>query len=247
MASQTSALPDGSTLTKPAYTDSADIAVINTNMDKIVSNINAENQALSNQNPKRGALSASQIVNDTSIMDFEPGTYQNALGNSIMPYLPTGYGTLDVADSGVAYKAFIYTSTANDIYYRICHKTESSWYGGWQQLALKSNISRTLLGSLANPSGNASVDLTDSVNNYNYIQIFFQKSGTTGAFISQIIHADNVSIGSYDSISFSAYNNASYNFYAEGGFGTATRFNIATYRSTGWTMSRVYVVGIGKK
>ena len=47
MASQTSALPDGSTLTKPAYTDSADIAVINTNMDKIVSNINAENQALS--------------------------------------------------------------------------------------------------------------------------------------------------------------------------------------------------------
>ena len=49
MASQTSALPDGSTLTKPAYTDSADIAVINTNMDKIVSNINAENQALSNK------------------------------------------------------------------------------------------------------------------------------------------------------------------------------------------------------
>lgn len=46
MASQTSALPDGSTLTKPAYTDSADIAVINTNMDKIVSNINTENQAI---------------------------------------------------------------------------------------------------------------------------------------------------------------------------------------------------------
>lgn len=52
MASQTSALPDGSTLTKPAYTDSADIAVINTNMDKIVSNINAENQALSKVNGK---------------------------------------------------------------------------------------------------------------------------------------------------------------------------------------------------
>ena len=50
MASQTSALPDGSTLTKPAYTDSADIAVINTNMDKIVSNINAENQAISTIN-----------------------------------------------------------------------------------------------------------------------------------------------------------------------------------------------------
>lgn len=43
MASQTSALPDGSTLTKPAYTDSADIAVINSNMDKIVSNINTAN------------------------------------------------------------------------------------------------------------------------------------------------------------------------------------------------------------
>lgn len=52
MASQTSALPDGSTLTKPAYTDSADIAVINTNMDKIVSNINAENQAISTLNSK---------------------------------------------------------------------------------------------------------------------------------------------------------------------------------------------------
>jgi len=50
MASQTAKLPDGSTLTKPAYTDSADIAVINTNMDKIVSNINAENQALSTLN-----------------------------------------------------------------------------------------------------------------------------------------------------------------------------------------------------
>lgn len=53
MASQTSALPDGSTLTKPAYTDSADIAVINTNMDKIVSNINAENQAIETLNSKK--------------------------------------------------------------------------------------------------------------------------------------------------------------------------------------------------
>ena len=43
MATQTTSLPDGSTLTKPEYTDPADIAEINSNMDKIVNNINKGN------------------------------------------------------------------------------------------------------------------------------------------------------------------------------------------------------------
>lgn len=43
MATTTAALPDGTKLTMPAYTDSADIAVINTNMDNIANNINLLN------------------------------------------------------------------------------------------------------------------------------------------------------------------------------------------------------------
>lgn len=48
MATTTSALPDGTKLTKPAYTDSADIAVINTNMDNIANNINSLNSNIGN-------------------------------------------------------------------------------------------------------------------------------------------------------------------------------------------------------
>lgn len=66
MASQTSALPDGSTLTKPAYTDSADIAVINTNMDKIVSNINAENQAISTLNSNISGFKLKNVAPNAS-------------------------------------------------------------------------------------------------------------------------------------------------------------------------------------
>ena len=49
MATTTSALPDGTKLTKPAYTDSADIAVINTNMDNIANNINSLNSNIENK------------------------------------------------------------------------------------------------------------------------------------------------------------------------------------------------------
>ena len=106
---------------------------------------------------------------------------------------------------------------------------------------------RVLLGQILTPAGSTNVDLSHPVTDYEYVQVWFVKSGTTGMFTGQILSTDDVSIGGYDTISFSAYNNASYNFYAEGGFSTASRFNIATYRSTGWTMSKCYVVGIGEK
>ncbi len=53
MASTTSALPDGTKLTKPAYSDSADIAVLNTNMDNIANNINLINSNIVDTVPSK--------------------------------------------------------------------------------------------------------------------------------------------------------------------------------------------------
>lgn len=97
MASQTSALPDGSTLTKPAYTDSADIAVINTNMDKIVSNINAENQALSKFQAQ--VLSGSSVDLDTFYGESYNGFYYITTGVS---NAPVDYSGLIVVARGAA-------------------------------------------------------------------------------------------------------------------------------------------------
>lgn len=116
---------------------------------------------------------------------------------------------------------------------------------------LNSNVAnkhkRVYLGSITSPAAQTFTNLNEPVTNYEYVQIFFRKSGTSGSFVSQIISTDDISVGSFDSISFTAYNNNTYNFYAECGFSTTSRFNIATYHCTGWTMSSVWIVGIGKK
>ena len=120
--------------------------------------------------------------------------------------------------------------------------SSSSWTD-WKELALNT---RTLLLD-GSPTASTGYDLNDSALNYDYIEIIFTKSGTSGAFVSRIINHDNLAVGSYDAFSFSAYNNSSYNFYAEAGFIQNNKFNIATYRVTGWTIGKVYVVGIGKR
>lgn len=107
--------------------------------------------------------------------------------------------------------------------------------------------SRTLLCE-ATPEASSHYTLTDSVLNYDYIEIIFVKSGGGGgAFINRIINHDSLAVGTQESLSFSSYNNASFNFYAECGFSQNNRFNISTYRSTGWVMSMLYIVGISKR
>ena len=103
---------------------------------------------------------------------------------------------------------------------------------------------RHLLGYLESPSGSKEITLNDSPLNYDYIEIIFVKSGSEGAFVNKIISKDNVSVGSGDTLSFSAYNNNTYHFYAECGFTQNKKFYVATYSCAGWTMSKMYVVGI---
>lgn len=135
MASQTSALPDGSTLTKPAYTDSADIAVINTNMDKIVSNINAENQALANKvNPIYNA--PTETFNGDLDTLTTPGWY--VLGTSATNAPPiTASGRLLVAQMGTSpyIRQTYYCGYDNNIFTRVRSYYGNAWHWfEWQQL-----------------------------------------------------------------------------------------------------------------
>ena len=107
--------------------------------------------------------------------------------------------------------------------------------------------SRTLLCD-DTPAASTAYNLSDSVLNYDYIEIIFVKyGGGGGAFVNRIVHHDSLAVGTQESLSFSSYNSSSYNFYAELGFSQNNKLNISTYRSTGWTMSKMYVVGIGKR
>lgn len=155
MASQTSALPDGSTLTKPAYTDSADIAVINTNMDKIVSNINAENQALANKvNPIYNA--PTETFNGDLDTLTTPGWY--VLGTSATNAPPiTASGRLLVAQMGTSpyIRQTYYCGYDNRIFTRVRSYYNNAWHWfEWQQLVLKSDIISANVTGTTTANGN---------------------------------------------------------------------------------------------
>lgn len=175
MASQTSALPDGSTLTKPAYTDSADIAVINTNMDKIVSNINAENQALLKD--VFALKTGTDIPRNTDFNTLTtPGNYRvrSYSDSATMTNIPIARaGTLYVKngmlESGANYIQQIYATFDNNIYIRYSENKGSTW-SAWDQLALKSNVGNVVdLGTVT------SFDITNRVANNIY---HFQFAGS---------------------------------------------------------------------
>lgn len=138
MASQTSALPDGSTLTKPAYTDSADIAVINTNMDKIVSNINAENQALANKTDYLFIDATSYAYDTKAGWDYAYGQIPDNFGGVVRINFNGGYYIV-----GTAYRqrsswgSIIGHVNSNHIpfFYNVNSGTSTL-----DELALKSNI-----------------------------------------------------------------------------------------------------------
>jgi hypothetical protein len=88
--------------------------------------------------------------------------------------------------------------------------------------------------------------LTDSVENYDYIEITFGKSGY-GSFMSRIIPNSFLNVGSIDTISLSAYNNSSYNAYIECGFPTNNKFRMPTIVQNGWTITPLSIYGIGKR
>lgn len=79
------------------------------------------------------------LSSDTAIIGFNPGTYQVVM-SSATTYLPSMYGTLTVMDSGNAYKCFLFVSTYNTMYYRVCHKNDGTWYSGWVEVATTSKI-----------------------------------------------------------------------------------------------------------
>lgn len=77
-------------------------------------------------------LSSSNITSDTSILSLEPGFYQvREASATVVPYLPTNYGTLIVGRSGNTYRAYVFINTSGDMYFR--HGTSSAWNSDWMQ------------------------------------------------------------------------------------------------------------------
>ena len=106
------------------------------------------------------------------------------------------------------------------------------------------NTSRTLIGDIS-PTAQTAYTLSESVRNFYYIEVIF-RNGSYGNFVNRIMSTDSLGIGHAETLSFTAYNSSSYNFYAECGFIADTSFRISTFRSTGWTINKVYVVGISR-
>lgn len=147
MASQTSALPDGSTLTKPAYTDSADIAVINTNMDKIVSNINAENQALATLT-YTGTVANLQtslvsLANSMSIGEFHNIKYTAV--ETLAPFINSRIYGGTFKRTGSNY----WTVTLEDPEGVPVYGTYRNGRWSWEPLALKSDVLFTVGSTFA--------------------------------------------------------------------------------------------------
>ena len=222
-------------LVKPAGTDFALVSVINGNMDIIDSKVGAipANESAQSQ--------ITALNNQTTALQSGLA-YIVGTTNTTGKTLPIGT-YLYVKDNGNGIADGLYTAKiALGAGYQITSDRVQAISDG----ALNQLQSRTLLCD-ATPNASTPYNLSDSVLNYNYIEIIFVKSGGGGgAFVNRIIHHDSLAVGTQESLSFSTYNNSSYNFYAECGFSQNNIFNISTYRSTGWTMTKLYIVGIGR-
>lgn len=115
--------------------------------------------------------------------------------------------------------------------------------GTWtiQQLATKGT--RTLIG-YGTPAASLNLQLSQSIQNFDSVQIIFTKGNTNGCFLERTIPKDNYAAGSGDTIGIGAYNNNTYHAYVECGFTGNSNFYIATYNVAGWTLSNVYIVGL---
>lgn len=128
-------------LTKPAYTDSADVAVINSNMDILDTKIGAiGNTSVASQigtlSEQIGHYSGTETGDDFNTLT-QSGVYTVATST----HSPTGgtfYGTVIVSAGRYNYITQIAISAnAGDTYTRVTSNGGSTW-SGWQKLALDS-------------------------------------------------------------------------------------------------------------
>lgn len=155
MASQTSALPDGSTLTKPAYTDSADIAVINTNMDKIVSNIN---------NISIQPLTSSEGIKTVALNSTRCPVNQVRWFNcrlSITSELPSFAQATSIARVTKRIDNTCFIELFTDGGETWTNAYNGSVWSGWEQLALRSGLGNLVM--LNKSTASSSGDLTFTV------------------------------------------------------------------------------------
>ena len=97
-------------------------------------------------NSQRGGI-GTDITSDTFIMGLMPGTYNvNAPATAVTNgYIPERWGTLTVNKSGENYNSCIFISTSNKTYFRAYNSSNSTWYGAWQEIALKSDTSKSII------------------------------------------------------------------------------------------------------
>jgi len=137
MATTTSALPDGTKLTKPAYTDSADIAVINTNMDNIANNINSLN---SNINQFTGVPTDTYNGDLNSLLT--PGWYLLGSGaTNTPPHTSTGKLKVEKGGTDNYIRQTYYGGYNYNIYTRVRYYSNGSgWlWTDWQEVTNSQN------------------------------------------------------------------------------------------------------------
>ena len=93
------------------------------------------------------ARASVSIKSDTAIIDWEPGTYAindaNAYTNGYIPYQ---YGSIVInKPAGNLYgNCFFITTNGSKVYVRSFHKSNKTWYTGWQQLVTSSDSRSTI-------------------------------------------------------------------------------------------------------
>ena len=159
MATSKTLTPTNVTIQIPEFTDQPDQRVNSNCIDKEADAINSLNTAIGNIDPKRGDLNT--ISSDTTIIGLDAGTYQVVLSSGTPVtngYIPAQYGTLIVNDSGKNYKSYMFVTTGNAVYSRICHKGNSTWYTAWQELVRKNDFTPSSFTTPTNLGSGVSVD-----------------------------------------------------------------------------------------
>lgn len=101
------------------------------------------------------ARTAVSITSDTAIIDWEPGTYTtNDATAATNGYIPSRYGSIIVNKAAGLYgSCFFVTTNGSTVFVRSFHKSNKTWYTGWQQLVTSSDSRSTINDGITYASG----------------------------------------------------------------------------------------------